>query len=175
MPHTLRSERLSFRLAGPRGARAFWKEVRDWRVMRSTSSWPYPLSYKHCLFMMQKAWNDAEGAHVFFAIKDGQPIGSIGLHTDGEGAYWLGYMFGVDHWGKGYATEAVRRILRFGFEELRAPRIWAEVAVGNDASMGVLRKTGFVQKPGTRMSYSRANGKDVPIIGFNCPREGRSL
>lgn len=170
MPHNLRTERLVLRPACLRGARPFWREVRDWRVMRSTSSWPYPLGFAQCAFMMRKVWEQPDGAYVFFIVRDGQPIGSIGLHADHQGAYWLGYMLGVDHWRRGYATEAVKGILRFGFGPLRTRHIWAEVAVGNDASMKVLRKSGFSQSPGTRMSYSRAHGGDVPIIRFDLQR-----
>ena len=172
MPYTLRSPRLSFRPAGLRGARAFWKEVRDWPVMRSTSSWPYPLSFKHCTYMIGKAWNEPDDTWVFFAVRNGKPIGSIGLHADGRGGYWLGYMFGRDHWGQGYATEAVKEVLKFGYKNLRTKSIWAEVAVGNEGSMAVFQKNGFVQQPGSRLSYSRAHNAEVPIVRFDRPLEG---
>ncbi len=171
MPHTLRTERLVLRPAGLRGARAFWHEVRSWEVMRSTSSWPYPLSYAHCTFMMRKAWAEPGGNHVFFAVKEGRPIGSIGLHHDQEGSYWLGYMFGRSHWGQGLASEAAGGMLRFGFGPLRARHIWAEVAIGNDASMRVLAKHGFSRRRGTRLAYSRAHGMQVPVAGFDLTRQ----
>ena len=47
------------------------------------------------------------------------------------------------YWGKGYATEAARRMLRFGFEDLKLHRIWASVAPDNTASVHVLEKIGM--------------------------------
>ena len=50
----------------------------------------------------------------------------------------------LDSWGKGYATEAVRQILKFGFNELKLHRIEAGCAVENLASFKVLEKVGML-------------------------------
>src|SRR3984893_10066882 len=55
----------------------------------------------------------------------------------------LGYAVHPDHWGKGYATEALRRILEFGFEDLSLERIWATADVRNVASWRVMEKAGM--------------------------------
>ncbi len=170
MPHTIRTENLVLRPAGLRGARAFWHEVRDWDVMRRTSAWPYPLSYAQCTFMMRKVWDEAQGAHVFFIVHDSVPTGSIGLHCDGEGSYWIGYMLGRQHWGRGFASEAVAGMLKFGFGPLRAEHIWAHVAVDNPGSIRVLRKQGFVQRPGYDWSFSRAHQADIRCLTFDLTR-----
>jgi len=60
-------------------------------------------------------------------------------HRQGD----LGYAVHPDHWGKGYATEALRRILEFGFEELSLERIWATADVRNVASRRVMEKAGM--------------------------------
>ncbi len=55
----------------------------------------------------------------------------------------IGYGFGVPHWGKGYATEAARACLRYGFEELNIPIIAAVAMPENHASRHVMEKLGF--------------------------------
>ncbi len=55
----------------------------------------------------------------------------------------LGYRFFRRHWGKGYATEASRAALGFGFGELALPRVVALVAEENVASLRVMQKLGF--------------------------------
>lgn len=55
----------------------------------------------------------------------------------------LGYAMNSRHWGVGYATEAARRLLRFGFDELGLERIWAFAAVDNAASRRVMVKSGM--------------------------------
>jgi len=55
----------------------------------------------------------------------------------------LGYWIGVPHWGNGYATEAARELVRYGFEKLGLHRIYASHTASNPASGKVLRKVGM--------------------------------
>jgi RimJ/RimL family protein N-acetyltransferase len=54
----------------------------------------------------------------------------------------LGYYLARQHWGKGYATEAARGALRYGFEQLDLPRIWVLVRSDNDRSLRVVARLG---------------------------------
>lgn len=49
-------------------------------------------------------------------------------------------------WNKGYATEALKRILTFGFKELNFHRIEGGCAVGNIASAKVMEKVGMIKE-----------------------------
>lgn len=55
----------------------------------------------------------------------------------------IGYIFNPAFWGKGYATEACRRILRYGFEELGAHRITAGCSPHNPPSWRLLERLGM--------------------------------
>ena len=55
----------------------------------------------------------------------------------------LGYVFHRSYWGKGYATEATKAIIDFGFSKLKMHRIWATCDLGNKASARVLEKAGM--------------------------------
>jgi [ribosomal protein S5]-alanine N-acetyltransferase len=75
---------------------------------------------------------------------DGRQIGGIGLTVDQQHQHAeLGYWLGAQYWGKGYATEAAREMLRFGFEDLRLHRIYASHFKHNPASGRVLVKLGM--------------------------------
>ena len=78
-----------------------------------------------------------------------------------EGDIEVGYFLVPDAWGKGYATEACKRILRFGFEETPLEEIVATFDVGNTVSRKVLLKCGF-KDHGTRRCYA-ADGPDFRI------------
>ena len=52
----------------------------------------------------------------------------------------VGYVINPRHKGKGYATEALRRVLEFGFFELDFERIEAHYIIGNDKSLNVMEK-----------------------------------
>jgi ribosomal-protein-alanine N-acetyltransferase len=51
-----------------------------------------------------------------------------------------------DYWKRGYTTEALLEILKFGFEKLKLHRIEAGCAVGNFASIRVLEKVGMTNE-----------------------------
>ena len=54
----------------------------------------------------------------------------------------LGYTLARAAWGRGYATEAARAVLRWGFAGLRLPRVVAVADPANAASLHVLDKLG---------------------------------
>ena len=72
----------------------------------------------------------------------GDLIGGITLHVfdlqHGEAAF--SYLLNRSAWGQGYATEALRELLRFGFEDLRLQRIADSCDAANTASARVMEK-----------------------------------
>ncbi|MBD7969038.1 GNAT family N-acetyltransferase [Paenibacillus gallinarum] len=71
-------------------------------------------------------------------------VGCAGMHivsdyNRAELAYWIG----KPYWGHGYATEAARRMLEYGFDELKLNRIWAAALDRNPASSMVMQKIGM--------------------------------
>ena len=64
----------------------------------------------------------------------------------------IGYDLAQAYWNRGYMTEAVCAIVRYGFENLNVNRIEALVIPGNDASVRVLEKLGF-QREGILREY----------------------
>lgn len=93
-----------------------------------------------------------KGDWVNFAITDisrGLLIGSVGLDFDldrSEKAAEIMYWIGKPYWGRGYATEAARAVIGYGFERLYLRRIYARYLVRNPASGRVLEKIGMTLK-----------------------------
>lgn len=94
---------------------------------------------------------EAEIQSYTFAIEESntnQFIGLFGLKLGPKkyrrGEVW--YKLHLDHWGKGYGTEALNRILDFGFEDLNLHRIQAGCAVDNIGSIKVLEKAGMLRE-----------------------------
>jgi len=63
-----------------------------------------------------------------------------------------------DIWGKGYATEALNKLLDFGFYTLKLHRIEAGCAVDNIASVKVLEKVGMHPEGMRRKTLSLKSG-----------------
>lgn len=79
-----------------------------------------------------------------WAVWHKQTLSRIGfcalIHLDGTTEVEVGYRLARDNWGRGFATEAARAILRYGFEDLALDRIVAVVQPENIASQRVLEK-----------------------------------
>ena len=76
---------------------------------------------------------------------DGRLIGNCGIRVNDPETREanIGYELDPRHWGRGYATEAARAILAFGFDQLDLHRVWAECVADNTASQRVLEKLGM--------------------------------
>ena len=48
-----------------------------------------------------------------------------------------------EHWNKGFATEAARAVVRWGFDELDLDKIYAHADAGNQRSWNVMEKLGM--------------------------------
>lgn len=72
-------------------------------------------------------------------------IGNCGIRKATAEAWEaeLGYEIDPRHWGRGYATEAARRMLGFAFDNLELHRVWASCIAENVASARVLEKLGM--------------------------------
>ncbi|WP_454004175.1 GNAT family N-acetyltransferase [Alcaligenes sp. Marseille-Q7550] len=58
----------------------------------------------------------------------------------------IGWRLASDFWGKGYATEGAREVLRYGFEELRLKEIVSFTATNNVRSQRVMTRIGLAHK-----------------------------
>jgi ribosomal-protein-alanine N-acetyltransferase len=73
----------------------------------------------------------------------GPVVGFIRLGLTGVRAAKLGYAVRAAAWRRGYATDAARTAVAFGFGALGLHRISAAIGPDNDASVAVVRRLGF--------------------------------
>ena len=71
-----------------------------------------------------------------------------------EGDIEIGYFLKRSAWGRGYATEACRRLLQFAFQETPLKEVVATFDKENLASRKVLEKAGFTDR-GTMQCYGK--------------------
>ncbi len=73
-------------------------------------------------------------------------LGWFAFHPTPSGAlneFELGYRLRRAAWGKGYATEGARALIRKGFTEMGLRRVWAQTMAVNTASRRVMEKAGL--------------------------------
>jgi RimJ/RimL family protein N-acetyltransferase len=96
--------------------------------------------------------------HLAIALRAAdQVVGGcrIEIRSAASGSGDIGYVLAPGVWGQGYATEATRALLTFGFQSLALHRIWATCDVENRASMRVLEKLGMEQEGLLRQNVRR--------------------
>ena len=121
-------------------------------IADTTISIPHPYSEQQALqWIAGTAELYAKGKVVVFGIQLRGEVGLVGTmglrdidteHSQAELGFWIA----VESWRKGYATEAARAVVAFGFEQLGLNRIYAHHMVRNPASGRVLAKVGLKQE-----------------------------
>ena len=78
----------------------------------------------------------------------GKLIGNCGIRQDRAGALQadVGYELDPDHWGHGYAFEAARTMVEYGFSTLGVHRVWSWCIADNRRSAHLLEKLGMTQE-----------------------------
>jgi RimJ/RimL family protein N-acetyltransferase len=116
--------------------------------------WPYTRAHLEEFLRAVEAWHHGAG-DLALAVVDattGDFLGCMGLHRIGapdvpRSAFLpdeVGYWLCADARGRGVATRALRLLTQYALVDLHRPRVNLQTKVGNDASVAVARKVGFV-------------------------------
>lgn len=81
----------------------------------------------------------------FFEITSGEFIGCCGLRpfSSEHHSYEMGFHLRKEFWGMGYASEAAKKVIEYGFTALKADKLYAGHHPENRASQKLLTKLGF--------------------------------
>lgn len=126
-----------------------------------------PRNLKQLEHMMED-WNDGKENFVFACRFEGDTIGLVTLSdVDAvSGHAELGVMLAEPAYrGRGLANEAMRLMMDYAFSELRLHRLYARVAVDNEASLRLFRQLGFKEE-GTMREAMRRGGAYVDLLFF---------
>lgn len=113
-------------------------------VSRGLARVPHPYTEADADFFLEEI---VPRDHVWAVVPHGADTlaGMIGLSPEpGAATAELGYWFAPEVWGLGYATEAGRAVIDFGFGALGLPFLVSGHFVRNPASGRVLAKLGFI-------------------------------
>ncbi len=98
-----------------------------------------------------------------------QLIGNCGIRLKFAGAHEgdIGYELSSKFWGCGYATEAARAMVAFGFTQLKLHRIWSWCIAENVGSAHVLQKLGMQPEGRLRENeYFKGRWWDTLLFGM---------
>ncbi|MBK7104608.1 MAG: GNAT family N-acetyltransferase [Ignavibacteriae bacterium] len=99
------------------------------------------------LNLIYEGYNKNEPAPWGIELKENSKIiGTVGFvnlnkeNNSGE----IGFVLAQKFWNKGFVSEAVKKIIQFGFEEMKLHKIIARCKLENISSEKVLLKSGFI-------------------------------
>jgi RimJ/RimL family protein N-acetyltransferase len=152
------------------------------RGMEPAPGYPSPFS----LDLMSLATQGASPGDVgpFFIVRraDHALVGEIGCRIDAASTAHVGYTIAEHCQNLGYATEALRALLRHLLDDVGVPRVEGETAAGHLASRRVMEKAGMRLRgrrkaDAGRVSYEAVAGvwrHDLPVpVGRRAARGGR--
>ena len=152
----LHTDRLTLREFVPEDAKEVQRLVGDREVARTL---PVPHPYEdgmaeEWIASHRPAFEAAQSVTLAVDLReDGALIGCISLLLNARDQNAeLGFWIGAPYWGRGYATEAAKEVLRYGFEDLGLHRVHASHLGNNPASGKVLQKAGMSYE-GTRPEH----------------------
>ncbi len=107
--------------------------------------------------------------------EDNKLIGTIGLYNDTkrdtDDVRMLGYAIAEAYWGKGYAAEASKEVMKYGFDKLWLELISAYHYPGNERSRRVIEKLDFMFEGQLRMAGTMWNGEPVDYLCYSITKK----
>ena len=144
----LQTERLTLRVYAPSDIPALMPLIGAREVAATTLRIPHPYTESDARdFIARTQEGLLSGSALLLAIvlrERDTLCGGVGLRIEADHRRAeLGYWIGVPYWGNGYATEAAKAVLKYGFGTLELHRIFASHFADNPASARVLQKIGM--------------------------------
>jgi [ribosomal protein S5]-alanine N-acetyltransferase len=143
----------------------------DPKVAKYTSWKAHQSINETAQFVNQVVSNYEDGLMDTWGIvskSDSRLIGSGGYTPDSKkgGVCNIGYALSRPYWNQGLMTEAVKKMVEFGFSTLMPSRLQSYVYVEHEASQKVLKKVGF-QFEGILRNYCLHHGKPTDVNMFS--------
>ena len=165
----LETERLALRAPRLEDAKAVAMLANDRRIAENTARIPHPYRAGGRRGLHRHGQCTTDEAVSSDHAGNGALIGACGFSRFDGHPPEIGYWLGVKHWGKGYATEAVRAVIDHAFTDLGCEALHSSARVTNPASRRVLEKCGF-QWTGVGLLRIRALAISAPIDRFRLDR-----
>lgn len=136
------------------------KSVDDARKMMEKWKESYESSMSYKWLVIEKKSNEVIGSITAVKVDD---INNV---------VELGYCYGSKWWNMGYATEALKKVIKFFFEKIGVETIYANHLSANKASGRVMQKAGMIYEGTLRnRMIDKITNKPMGLDAYSITRE----
>ena len=172
----LETDRLTLRLWQKTDASDMYEYAKDPQVGPS-AGWPPHENIE----TSKEIIDDFIKAKEVYAIvlkQENKVIGSIGIHDrkpdnapENLKQREIGYVLNPKYWGQGITPEAVKHVIKHGFEELNLDIIWCAHFITNENSKRVIEKCGFNYRFTENKTLPLLEDKEVESVNYSITKE----
>lgn len=112
--------------------------------------------------------NTGYGIWLIWPACGSRPVGAVGLRPLDDLGLEVFYSLTSADWGNGYATEAARGVIDYALDRLGLAEVFAEVDVGNTASVAVIERLGMT-------AFATVTGVYGPMTRYRMTSDERSV
>jgi RimJ/RimL family protein N-acetyltransferase len=112
------------------------------------------------------AWKQGSSAPFAITATDGRPLGAVGLHLNSAdaGHTSVGYWLRSEARGRGAATQAVRLVSAWAFDQLHVERLSLSTHPANEASQRVAERAGYKREGILRACQQTSSGRRDSVM-----------
>jgi RimJ/RimL family protein N-acetyltransferase len=169
----VRTQRLSLRQATTADLAATWRfrrldSVSRWLIRAPRTLEDYRVGFEDPGSLAKTLVIERHGdvvGDLMLAVEDGWGQAEVAEQARGVQAE-LGWVLHPDHAGRGYASEAVRELLRLSFGELGLRRVTANCFADNEASWRLMERVGMRREIYTVRESLHRSGQWLDGMGY---------
>ena len=165
-------EKVKLRAVEMRDMKTFASWEQDTETAQYFDAIHFPLSAERLhgrVASLARAEGKDDGYYWIIENLDGQAVGLICTYACNRrcGTFRYGVIVTRSYWGRGYAGEAIRIVLRFYFRELGYQKVIAGIYAFNERSLQLHEHLGFRQEGRLRrMIYTNGEYHDEYLLGM---------
>lgn len=171
---TIETDRLILRQPTSLDIPVIVRLANDPDIADGTLNMPHPYLEKNAIFWINMSYQGFDtGEQFIFAVELKETrsfIGGTGFTINKRfNRAEIGYWIGKQYWNKGYCTESLSAILKFGFNDLKLNKFIATHFPHNPSSGKVMQKCGMI-KEGELVQHVKKDDGYLDMIQYRLTR-----
>ncbi len=164
--HVIKTDRLTLSLIKNDDVESVFETLNNETVANALNLFSHPMTMEQAKSWCQKSEAGIKNQTDFMFLaknEQGENVGHIGIHIEENKIAEIGYWVSKPFQGQGFASEMVKSICKFGFNNFDLETLYASTSIGNEASSNVLLKNNFMYVGVKNITSWGSNSKNKKV------------